>query len=340
MSVSLAELKAISLAARHGSLSKTAALLNITQPALSRRITEAEHTLGVILFKRMPRGVQPTPACLAFLRHAEIALVSIDEGVEAARNAGEHELKKLAIGAIEVMFDDRLLAPCRNYLARHDGASIAFRSYSWSQEIGHDLMSGQLKIGLCYRKNGDAQLESIWLEDDRIAVVCAASHPLAQEGRITMEQLEAAQWIGNPAATDVAFNTISDDMRSGRMQIWKTMHVGTIHARVRLAEAGFGLALVRRASILPNLISGTLVELETPLATTMPIFLTLRRGAYLGAMTELLINEIQAAYGGVTGPGGAAEVGVDDGAGAGEMPVRPRSSFPVGGPGDGAGCHP
>lgn len=297
MSISLAELKAISFAARHGSLSKTAGMLNITQPALSRRITEAEQTLGVTLFERLPRGVQPTAACLAFLRHAEIALVSIDEGAEAALNEGSHELKRLAIGAVEVLFDERLFGACRNYLSSNDGSSIEFRSYGWSKEIGNDLLAGQLKIGLCYRKNCDPQLEATWLADDRIAVICAASHPLAQAGRITMEQMEAAQWIGNPAATDIAFNTFADDMRSGRLRIWKTMPVGTIHARIQLTEAGFGLALVRRASILPNLLAGTLVELETPLTTTMPIFLTLRRGAYLGGMTEILINEIQSAYG-------------------------------------------
>jgi DNA-binding transcriptional LysR family regulator len=296
MGTSLAELKAISFAARHGSLSKAAGLLNITQPALSRRITEAEQRLGVILFERLPRGVQPTPACLAFLRHAEIALASIDEGVEAARNAGTHEPKKLAIGAIEVLFDDRLLRPCRSFLVGSEGSSIEFRSYSWSKEIGNDLISGQLKIGLCYRKSSETQLDAIWLSDDRMSVVCAASHPLAQQGRVTMEQLEAAQWIGNPAAMDVAFSAFADDMRSGRMQIWKTMPVGTIYARAQLAEAGFGLALIRRASILPNLRAGTLVELETPLTTTMPIFLTLRRGAYLGGTTELLINEIRSAY--------------------------------------------
>lgn len=296
MSISLAELKAISFAARHGSLSKTAALLNITQPALSRRITEAEQTLGVILFERLPRGVQPTPACLAFLRHAEIALVSIDEGAEAARNAGTPELKKMAIGAVEVLFDDRLLVPCRNYLASNDGSSIEFRSYNWSKEIGNDLISGQLNIGVCYRKNSDPQLESIWLGDDHISVVCAASHPLAQVGRITMEQLETVQWIGSPAAMDVAFSTFVDDMRSGRMRIWKTMPVGTLHARVQLAEAGFGLALVRRASVLPNLLAGTLVELEISLTTTMPIFLTLRRGAYLDGITDVLIDEIRLAY--------------------------------------------
>jgi DNA-binding transcriptional LysR family regulator len=112
-----------------------------------------------------------------------------------------------------------------------------------------------------------------------------------------MEQLETVQWIGSPAALVVAFSTFADDMRSGRMRIWKTMPVGTFHARVQLAEAGFGLALVRRASVLPNLLAGTLVELEIPLTTTMPIFLALRRGAYMGGITEVLINDIRLAYG-------------------------------------------
>jgi DNA-binding transcriptional LysR family regulator len=43
-----------------GSMNKAAALLHTTQPAVSRSITELEHTMGVRLLDRTPRGVEPT----------------------------------------------------------------------------------------------------------------------------------------------------------------------------------------------------------------------------------------------------------------------------------------
>ena len=43
-----------------GSMNKAAVLLHTTQPAVSRSITELEHTMGVRLLDRNPRGVEPT----------------------------------------------------------------------------------------------------------------------------------------------------------------------------------------------------------------------------------------------------------------------------------------
>src|SRR3954471_19366529 len=43
-----------------GSMNKAAALLNTGQSAISRSIAELEHTVGVRLVDRTPRGVEPT----------------------------------------------------------------------------------------------------------------------------------------------------------------------------------------------------------------------------------------------------------------------------------------
>src|SRR5687768_16416348 len=108
MALGIPELRSISLAARLGSLSRTADALNITQSALSRRIAEAERSLGITLFDRLPRGVKPTEACLAFLQHAEIALTSINEGREAALDVQKRRMQAISIGVLEVLCDEML----------------------------------------------------------------------------------------------------------------------------------------------------------------------------------------------------------------------------------------
>ena len=74
-----------------GSLSAAAARLGATQPTLSRHIHELERELGLSLFRRVPRGLEPT----------DIALGLIDD----ARRMGEaaHALSLKAAGQTESM---------------------------------------------------------------------------------------------------------------------------------------------------------------------------------------------------------------------------------------------
>jgi DNA-binding transcriptional LysR family regulator len=294
MPVDLLQLRSVSLAARLGSLSRAAEALNVTQSALSRRIAEAEAALGVSLFERLSRGVKPTEACLAFLRHAEIALVSIDDGREAALDAQRRRAPEVSLGLLEILCDDRLLDACRAH--GPDRQAVSFKTFNLSAEVSGELLSGGVKLGLRYRRDASPQLETAWIVNDAIVAACAPGHPLGAARRATMDQLEAAQWIGHPTVVDRTTTSYEEGLRQAGFQAWKIMDVRTIYGRLRLVEAGFGVAMVRRACIAEALRAGRLVELETPLTDEIPIFLTWRRGSYLGDAAERLRDRIVRAY--------------------------------------------
>lgn len=293
MALALSELKAVSVAARLGSLSRAADALNLSQPALSRRIAEAEKSVGITLFERLPRGVRATEACLAFLSHAEIALTSIDDGVTAALQSRNGAAQRLPIGLLEVFCTNLITDSVRTVLSRYEVANIDFKVTNWSTEISSDLMSGRTKLGLRYRKDSSPQLESIWLADDPVIVACSPSHPLARRDNVTVEDLESSQWVGAPMAIDRVSEFYNEGLRFLGFENWQTMDVATIYARIRLVEAGFGIALVRKACVESELQSGKLVELHTPLSMSLPIFLTWRRGAHLGGMAEEILRELK-----------------------------------------------
>lgn len=67
-------LLAFEAAARHKSFGSAAVALGTSQPAISQRIAHLEASLGVTLFRRMPRGVQLTP-------EGAVLLAGLSEGL-------------------------------------------------------------------------------------------------------------------------------------------------------------------------------------------------------------------------------------------------------------------
>lgn len=80
--MNILHLKYAAEVARTGSLRKASENLFIGQPNLSRAVKELEQSLGITIFKRVPRGMVPTPEGEEFLRYANRILAQIDE-VEA-----------------------------------------------------------------------------------------------------------------------------------------------------------------------------------------------------------------------------------------------------------------
>src|SRR5262249_1013434 len=64
-----------------GSMSKAASLLNTTQSAISRSIADLEHTIGVSLLDRGPRGVETTQYGRALLKRGVIAFDELKQGI-------------------------------------------------------------------------------------------------------------------------------------------------------------------------------------------------------------------------------------------------------------------
>jgi DNA-binding transcriptional LysR family regulator len=85
--VSLRALEGLVAIVDHGSLTRAAARLRTSQPALSHQIAALERELGTPVMERLPRGVRPTAAGLAAAPEARIALAAADRAVLAGRQA-------------------------------------------------------------------------------------------------------------------------------------------------------------------------------------------------------------------------------------------------------------
>src|SRR6202167_233511 len=83
--VSLRALECLVTIIEQGSVTKAAAVLHMSQPALSHQIAAIERELGTPVIERLARGTRPTAAGLAAAAEARIALAAAERAVLAGR---------------------------------------------------------------------------------------------------------------------------------------------------------------------------------------------------------------------------------------------------------------
>ena len=77
MDLGLAPLRALAAVARHGSFSRAAAELRLTQPAVSMQVKQLETRVGLPLLERVGKRAMPTRAGELMLAHAARAFLEL-----------------------------------------------------------------------------------------------------------------------------------------------------------------------------------------------------------------------------------------------------------------------
>lgn len=85
-----------------GSMSKAAALLNTTQPAISKSVADLEHAMGARhLLDRTTQGVEPTPYGRALLRRCVAVFDELKQGVQEIEFIADPTVGEIRIGSTE-----------------------------------------------------------------------------------------------------------------------------------------------------------------------------------------------------------------------------------------------
>lgn len=110
-------LKSFESAGRHLSLRKAAAELHVTPAAISHQVKALEATLGISLFRRLPRRVELTPAGETFLPLLSDAFERMGDAVAAVRRL--QGSGRVAIGAPPAMASKWLGPRLHGFMALH-----------------------------------------------------------------------------------------------------------------------------------------------------------------------------------------------------------------------------
>src|SRR5215203_6736313 len=89
--------------AEAGNMSKAAALLNTTQPAVSRSIAELERTTGVRLLERNPQGIEPTAYGRALLNGGVAVFDDLRQAIKNIEFLADPTAGEVRIGCTPIL---------------------------------------------------------------------------------------------------------------------------------------------------------------------------------------------------------------------------------------------
>jgi len=181
--------------AEEGSFIRAANRLRVAQPALSKQIRDLEREVGIKLFERLPRGARVTRGGEQFLNNARNALESAARAIATARGADAGTGLKFAHGDLYVYTAVVLKVLAAFRQASPETAVRVLRVNDVNQRAA--LREQRIDVAATFVASWPVPgLEALQLANCAITgVLLPATHPLAAERRIRLQDLSDLVWL-------------------------------------------------------------------------------------------------------------------------------------------------
>lgn len=176
------------------SFTRAAAVLNVKQITLSRKVKQLEDRLGVKLFDRSTRGAEITENGRPFIEQARRIVTDVDNLRTTARNVSYGLKGRIAVGYCSPLMAGNLRLAIWDYLTRFE--DVQFDGVEAGLErLFHGLLSHTVDVAVApigHREDGISS-RRIWSE--RLFVALPEDHVLSDKEQIYWQDLRREVFV-------------------------------------------------------------------------------------------------------------------------------------------------
>ena len=204
----LRDLRLLDTVVRTKSMVKAAALLNVSQPAVSKAIVELEHTLGVRLVDRNRQGIEPTPHGYALLKRGAAIFDELRQGMTEMDFLSDARAGEVRIATSETISAGLLPALIARITRHYPGVTIhvtqsPIGSLQYRTPQYRDLRDRNVDfvLGPIIKPLGDDDLEAEPLFADHVVVAAGSRNPWVRRRKVRLADLIDEPWCLLPHDT-------------------------------------------------------------------------------------------------------------------------------------------
>lgn len=231
-------------------MTRAAAALGVTQPALSASVRKLEAEVGATLLHRSRRGVELTEAGRVFLAHAEDALRAAVAAARAVREVVGLEAGSIRIGGgatATAYLLPRVIGAVRR---AHPGLRFYIRE-AGSAAVAAAVASGELDLGIVTLPVVGAAAEALVrvpLVTDELRLIVPPNHALAGKASFRWSDVAGEALVAFEAGTAVRDMIDRAAARAG-ITMRVVMELRSIESITRMVAAGIGVGFVSRFAV-------------------------------------------------------------------------------------------
>jgi DNA-binding transcriptional LysR family regulator len=259
--MTVTQLTAFLAVMRGGSVTAAAEELVVTQPSVSAAVSALARELGCELFERSGRGIRPTRAGATFAPYAADVLGLLEQGRQAAREAGEHAARTLRIAAVTTAAESFVPPLMHEFSVQHPEIGLTL-DVGNRQQVLDRLLDHSVDVAISGRPPAEERLVAEPLADNEIVCITAPDDPLARARRVDAAALADRVWLLREPGSGT--RTLNEQYLTARDIEPETLTLGSNGAIKQAARAGLGVSLLSRAAAETELESGVLAELRIP----------------------------------------------------------------------------
>lgn len=272
-----------------GSFTRAAALLHVTQPALSHQVRALEQSVGGPLLERLARSVRPTPMGRAMLSHARATLADAERARCAARRASGLESGELQVATVYSVGLGVLPPVLHVWRQAHPGVRIRLFEHRHADELRDAMTAGEADVAVGPPPQGwDGWVRA--LGDEEFVVVVPADDPAASGDATTiaLTALADRDWVHYAPGNGLA-DVLDQACAAAGFQPRAAVHTEQSAAAPQLAAAGLGPALVP-ANVIPPTFTGRLLRPDPPVHRALAAYTRGQPDPVTTAFVEMLIQ--------------------------------------------------
>jgi DNA-binding transcriptional LysR family regulator len=215
--IKLSDLHVLVAVAQSGSMAKAASALAVSHPVVSRSIRDLEHTLGVRLLERNPRGVELTAYGRAMLNRSHAAFDELRQGVKDIEFLSDPTVGEVRIGTSPPLAASFVFAVIDRLSRRYPRIVFRVIAEGTNQPAQRQNLNERAVDLLIFRKVAtvvDEQTSFEFLFESPYVVAAGASSPWVRRRRIALAELMGEPWA-LPAPDDAFGSFVTDAFRAG-----------------------------------------------------------------------------------------------------------------------------
>jgi len=268
---------------------------NLTQPAASKLLGELEHSLGVQLFERLPRGVAPTWYGQVLIRRAGAALAEMDAAHQEVMELLSGLRGRVDVGT--VMTPSASLIPeAVNLLKARNPRVLVSITVDTSKVLVQRLRAGELDlvVGRILDTEGAAELNFEPITDEPHSLIVRAGHPLAGRESLALHELVEQGWILPPTGSILRDRLTSMFLSAGLEPPAETVETLALPVIAKLLTGSDMVVALPEELVQPYLHAGLLAVLPFDLGLRMDLYgIVTRRQHQLSPGAESMLSALR-----------------------------------------------